>query len=79
MTPNRTFVTIKGSYMHSRFVQRGSEWVWVWESWGEGHWWERRWLTTTVIAHIVTLLFARPASREVSGHLGTTQMIRVLF
>lgn len=37
------------------------------------------WLTTTVNAYIVILLFARQASREVSGHLGARQAISVLF
>lgn len=46
---------------------------------GEGRWWERGWLTATVIAYIVILLFARPASREASEHLGTRQAMRVLF
>lgn len=46
---------------------------------GEGPWWERGWLTTTVVAYIVILLFAKPPSREVSGHRGTRQAMRVLF
>lgn len=46
---------------------------------GGGCWWGKRWLTTTGIAHIVTLWFATPDSSDVSGHLGTRQAIRVFF
>lgn len=38
-----------------------------------------RWLTTTGIACIVMLGFSRPATREVSGRLGTKKVIQVLL